>query len=151
MDARETQLLLNDINEIFSNYPDARQFVLLWTDYVHYIDDLVDGDIKVNSETLIAMAAKASVLHSNNFWRTHGHLLNLVELLINNSYADSVVWEKSEEEWKKQASDVIRHEGLNMFFTVVLIIGGRDKLRHISSRMREYTHFKHLSDILDYG
>lgn len=151
MDTREQQLLTNDIREIFNSHPAATQFVLMWTDYVHYIDDLVDGDVELNPENIIGLAAKAITIHSTEFFRQYAHILSVVELLINSAYADSVVWEKSTEEWKKIASDTIRHEGLNMFFTVVMIIAGRDKMRSISARMREYTHFKHINDILDYG
>ena len=151
MDPRETQLLFNEISEIFSNFPDARDYVIKHNNYVHFIDDIIDGDVTNNPDNILKLMHMACDLHSMPFHRQYGHVLFMLDTVINNSYADSVKWEKSEEDWKKKASDVIRHEALNTFFAVVFIIAGYDKMRKISSRMREFTHFRHLNDILNYG
>jgi hypothetical protein len=140
MDTIEQQLLLNKLNEIFAPYPD----------YVHYVDDLCDKDIEFSSETLLELTMKAATLYSNNFYRQNASLLYPIIMTVNNSYADSNNWETSKEDWKKRQADVIRHEALNVFFMVVYILVGYKKLREISPAMREYTHFKHLKDLVNW-
>ena len=137
--------LQEELKAIFKPFPWASKFVLDYTCYVHLIDDIID-EPKDSERTLQAFAL-ANIIYSNPFYQQNCVALSVVEALINNDYADSVAWEKSEVDWQKKHADVLRHSGYHMFFAVVLLLAGRDKLREISARFRAYSHEVHLYDI----
>ena len=141
--------LFNEINVILDKDPSAKSFVLEYTQYVHMIDDLIDEGIK-SHENLISVFYKASQVFSNDFYRRYCHMLFTVNALITNTYSDIVRWEKSEVNWKVSYADSARHCALDMFYAVILILGGMETLRNISIRFREHCIVNHLSDLIDW-
>jgi hypothetical protein len=144
MDSNDKQLLA-DVNEILSIEPGACEFVLQYQDYVHMIDDIIDDKI-TDPDTILLAFGKSRALFSNVFYQKYIQQLSLLELLINNEYADVVEWEQSSEEWKRRHADALRHCGYNMLFACIAICGGPEVLRKVSGRFRENAHQIHLKD-----
>jgi hypothetical protein len=149
MTTQEEQEIKDKLREILSRHPNVAQFLIDYNDYVHLIDDLIDGDATTNAENILTLAHKASKLFNNDFYRQFGQYLYLVEVVNNNTYADSVIWEKIDG-WKKQHADVMRHAALDMFMACIFILSDYQTLRSISPKMREYCYTKHLNDFLCY-
>lgn len=130
-----------EIDKLLEGHPDARNFVLLYTKWCHMIDDLIDDNSTNNNpEYILALCAHAGELYSCNFYRTYHALLYPVDFLINNTYADSVKWERSNEAYKQIASDTLRHTAVDMILLVITILYGREKLRELSPKFREFAH-----------
>jgi len=124
---------------------EAETFLALWGAYVHAIDDIVDGDT-TSKESIIRAFAQAAVLYSSPFYRQHCDRLQLIVLLVTSTYADSVHWEGSKEEWKRQYSDVMRHAGAEMLRATLLICGGYDHLRQFSAELHAANYYQHHDD-----
>lgn len=129
-----TQLMTELLSEL-NPFQDAVEFVILYRNYVHAIDDLVD--VPHGSEEILRVSALANQVFNSDFWRQYGPQLQVLEYMINNTYADSVKWENSEKPEFRVAADTLRHAALDMFYAVLLIKLGRDKLREFSLRFRE--------------
>lgn len=140
MDKRINQELLQILHELFKDFPEALEFVLAYKEYIHFIDDMVDVKDFQTVENQLKLQSKAAVLYSLPFWRRHVDNLLVLSLIMNNTYLDSVIWEKSEVEWQRRDSFCLRHVGIDMFYAVILITFGRDKLREISLKFREQCH-----------
>lgn len=114
---------------------EAMEWLLLWRDYVHNIDDLVDGDLR-GPEGLLATFAMAPVLYSHPFYIKNLAALRQVVLNCTNAYADSVMWEKSQVAWQRDFADHYRHYGAEMVLAVAQICGGYAHMRSISPELR---------------
>ncbi len=133
--------LIEEISAALSNHPDAKEFILLYSAYVHRIDDIIDEPEKRSDpEFMLQTFQLAADVFSCDFYHKHRNVLRPTEFLINNTYADSVQWERSSEIWKRQEADVLRHTAIDMFLLVTAICLGRDATRKISLRFREYAH-----------
>lgn len=149
MNEYEEAKLKQEIDDVLSGYPEAKDLVLTYSSYVHDIDDLVDGDTEFTPETLLTLTNKASLLFSNRFYRENAQYLHPVETMVNVAYSISVSWEK-EEGWKKAHADVLRHAGLYFFITVIYLIAGYEVVSKIAPKIFEYAHTKHLNDLISY-
>lgn len=148
MNTQEHGELLKEINETLLQYDegkDAVQYIKDYNKYCHLIDDIIDSD--ENREQVLTAQALHLHMQANPFYQRYSVALRAVEIMVNNTYADSVKWEKSEEQWKRTHADVLRHRGYDMFFIVFYIVCGYEALRSVSSRFREFSHWKHLGDI----
>lgn len=130
------------LDEILGDNLDAKNFLIAYHTYTHRIDDIVDEKI-TDSEFLLKTFELASSIFSSNFWRQYGANLFLVEKLINNDYADSVLYENSTDPWKRHQADVLRHAGNKMVFAVIYLVKGYDALREVSSLIRENSYLHH--------
>lgn len=140
----EDKALLIEITELFSEKPEACQFIKLYGEYIELIDDLVD---EIVSPMMVEKQTRLGALISSHpYWDKNKAILYLVERLIHNAYFDSVKWEDAQEEWKRRDSKCLSHSGYNMLFAVILIEFGEDKLTELSLRFREHAHKKHLKD-----
>ena len=138
--------LIEKIYLMLQPYPEAAAFVIAYRDYIHDIDDIIDEGAKRSSENILRVFARASALFTMPFWQMYGRQLLLVEQTINNTFTDSVEWEKSDVPWKINDSNVLRHCGIDMFYAVILLILGRDALRTISSDFRRQAHLLHTNE-----
>jgi len=118
----------------------ARQWIAAWHFYCHAIDDLVDGDAVLNTESMLDLLIQANSLYSMPFYIENWFRLQPVIAQITSTYADSVAWEKADEEWKRQTSDVLRLCGNDMILQVAWIIGGYKHMRAISLKLREFAY-----------
>lgn len=138
--------LLKEVDEILTPFPEAYEFAKRYKDYVHSIDDLIDGPNRPTFEEILKNDALASELFTMPFWRQFGPSLIVLEQVINNCYADSVEWENDALEFKRRDAMVLRHAGIEMFFAVILLTAGRESLRKISSRFRAQCHSLHMNE-----
>lgn len=114
---------------------EAIGFLWLWRQYVHAIDDIVDGDAP-GAEFLLRTFALAATLYSHPFYLKNLPALRQVVYNCTNAYADSVDWEKSPIDWQRTWSDHYRHFGAEMVLAVAQICGGYEHMRSISPELR---------------
>ena len=105
--------------------PDALLWVMMYTLYVHAIDDIIDGD-KTDSEHILKTFEYAAVLFSNEFYLRNIALLYPIVKIVTNSYADSVQMERSNVPWRRQAADVLRQTGNDMILMCIEICSDID-------------------------
>lgn len=118
---------------------DARDFVFMYCDYVHAVDDCIDEE--KSTEQVAKTIKLAALVFNSAYWNKWKHALFILERVIYCNYFDSVIWEqKDQEEWKKRDAKVLNQSGYLMIFAVILIELGEDKLKEVSLRMREYMH-----------
>lgn len=124
--------------------PDAEAMDFLgqhWGPYVHAVDDIVDEE--VSAEKKIEAFARAAYLFSHPFYLRHIGALRQVVLLVTNTYADSVAWERSKIAWQRQWADHARHAGMEMVIAVAMIVGGYEHARAISLEQRTICYHEH--------
>lgn len=138
---------VNDLERVKSiclGDEEAMHFLLTWAEYCHALDDIVDGD-RTDPEHIIRTAGMLPVvLFTHSFFLRSVQIasaLRQVALLVANTYADSVAWERSASEWKRRHADVMRHAGNEMVFAVAQIVGGYDHARKLSAAQREVCYF----------
>jgi hypothetical protein len=112
----------------------AAQFLCLWAQYCHGVDDIVDGDTK-DAEGVIHAFALAPIVYGHPFFLEHISALRVVALLVSNMYADSEKM-KTGVGWMKSFADVYRHAGNEMVLAVALICGGYEHMRAVSFEQR---------------
>jgi len=113
----------------------AMEFLGVWREYVHQIDDLIDGDSK-GPEAVLNAFMLAAFVYTQPFFVAHMPALRQIAVNCTNAYADSVKWEKAEG-WRGQFSDHYRHFASEMVLAVASICGGYDHMRKISPMLRE--------------
>lgn len=138
------QETLDEAMELLKQYPDAYVFIKLYQSYIHDIDDIIDLPELRTPANILKITSKASMLFSLPFWKVNSDQLLILEQCINNTYADSVIWEKSALNWQRTDANVLRHSGIDMFFAAILICCGYDKMREISTKFRERCHLLHM-------
>lgn len=125
----------------------AESWLLLWQDYVHRIDDLVDEGVdRANPDAgrqVCAAFAAGIEVHTHPFWLAHWPELKAVEHLVNVLYADSAAGERSDTAWKREWADHNRHAAMEMVVTVARLCGGLEHARHISQEQRNVCHAEH--------
>ena len=141
--------LEQEILKLIGHDQDAINFLLVYNECVHRTDDIIDEKI-TDAEFILKTQSLWNNLWNSNLARRFPSLW-LVDQLVNNIYADSILWEKEEEPWKRVAADVWRHQGQEVVFAVILLVAGRDALREISIHLREKAHKEHLNDNIDYS
>lgn len=131
------QRLFDRLNQILTRDSEAVRFIVAFNEYCHAVDDIIDGDAKVDKEFIIKTFIQATALYSSNFYHKYAVQLYPIVLNLTNSYADSVKWEGAEEKWKRDISDVLRMSANDMITIVVGLVGGYDAMREVSCLMRE--------------
>ena len=114
----------------------AASFLRLWRAYVHGIDDIIDGEIKDN-EGIIAVFMQAAFVYSHPFYLENLPALRQIVINCTNAYADSVMWERSDVEWKRNFADHYRHFAAEMVLAIANICGGYKHMREASRHLRE--------------
>ncbi len=121
--------------------PEAMDFNDIWYNYCHGIDDLIDtmedGRPTMNGEQIMAVFGQAALLYNHPFYRKWSHFLFPVILLVTNSYADSVAWEKSPLNRRRIMADVLRTCGDEMYYIIAMIKDGWGHMRTVSPVIRE--------------
>lgn len=125
----------HDFKRICLGQPEAMDFVVRWTAYVHAIDDIEDEE--TTPEFRLAAFIMALELYTSPFFVRHAAALKQVALNCTSLYADSVAWEKSEDQFKKDFANFARHGGTEMVLAVASIVGGYAHMRRVSLEIRE--------------
>jgi hypothetical protein len=122
--------------------PDALAWICAYGIYCHAIDDIIDGD-KTDSEHVLKTFELAAVIYMNDFCRQYAHILYPLVIMASNTYRDSVILEKAEEEWKRKVADALRQTGNEVVLAVIEIAGGVEARREASLELREISWFTH--------
>lgn len=130
-------------DEVTLGNSDALRFLFHWNLFCHAIDDLIDGPDRAEPEDVVSAFAEANVLYTLPFYQANCIKLQTTVMLITNSYADSIGWEKSEKDGHRKMADVLRFAGNEMVFAVALICGGYQHMRRVSAGIRERSWMDH--------
>ncbi len=139
-----TKKLDEDICKLFENKQEAKEFLLLYSEMGGLIDDIVDE--QKNTNTIRRGTLLLSKCYNCNYWLKWHNSLLVTDRLIHNQYFDSVEWESSYEQWKREHAKVYSHAGIQMTLAVILIEFGDIELEKWSLRFREYAYNRHKED-----
>jgi len=140
----QTKEIYKEIYQLIGHDEDACKFVLMYGNYVEMIDDIIDESH--DGELVLKAFSHAMLMFTTPFWLKWHEQLLLVDALNNNQYADSLIWEKSEDSWKREDARCLSHCGYNILYAVIYLVAGRDALRKVSERFRQWSHMKHRLD-----
>lgn len=102
---------------------EAYQFLCLWHEWCHQIDDLVDG----MPGCVIDVCADAAVLFTNPFFVEQASRLLPVVAVVAEKYRTSLL--------DAPELDFLRFAGNDMVLSVAAICGGRALVRQVSDRL----------------
>lgn len=139
------QFFTNFVEKYLKDKPAVVNWLLDFTDLAHRVDDLVDKDSR-DSEFIISTMSLSRKVFTSPVYLNFRSELDVVDEVINGIYFVSTKWEKSDDQWKRQQADVLRHCGYSMFFAVVYIYCGRQAMMEIIEDFIEHTHTKHKKD-----
>ena len=128
--------------QIANGTPDAEDFLWLWGCYLRAVDDVID-DEKWDSESVLSVLVLACSFYSHPFYVRHASTLQMVVMLATNSWADSVKWERANEQWKREWADVLRHAGNEVIMATAMICGNWQAMRDISSPLMAMCYVYH--------
>lgn len=130
---------------------EAMEWINLGRIYVHLIDDIIDEDIPAanrvsGAERVCAMGAIAIKLYTHPFFLKNKDALAQAMMTCTNTFADSVAWENSDEEWKRGFSEWGSHSWIEVILVVANICGGLrgyEHMRAISAELRVVSYVDH--------
>lgn len=125
---------------------DALLWALGYAVYVHAIDDIIDQDIpsdQTRQMFILRTFEYAEAIYSNHWYITHIAQLRPLVKMASNTYMDSVLWEKSPEEYKRKIADQLRCAGNELMLAIVEIVSGIDARREASLELRELSYKTH--------
>lgn len=107
----------------------AADFVIQAHAWFHAIDDIVDGELPQATDTgrrqaVVKAFAAGIVVLSHDFYLRNLPALRMSLLQVSQTYALSVEFETSAEEWKRRWADTQRHCGMDLLVAVAMICGG---------------------------
>jgi len=127
--------LLEELAELFKGHESAYGFLKILVRFLHAADDTVDEGFKAEKfcETLYL----ASLTFSSQYYREHYIELGSCFHTALNTWATTIEWERSGEEKKRNAANILRHCGFEMILKVVLMEHDWEKQREIDKLLRE--------------
>lgn len=127
-----------ECKEVAKDVPAATQFLLSYLSFVHVLDDVYDKDKPVSDERLVrVMIWWSEELLFNPWVRDNAVALWTTVVLGWNSWLDANQWAKQPNP-KFFASDVIKSNYQETVFLVAYLCGGREHMRAMSQKYREY-------------
>ena len=137
--------LLATLESMLGKHPDgmdAYKFILAYGTFCHAVDDIVDEKI-TEPEVLLKTFTLYSDILTSPFYRKYWGELHPILSMINNNYADSVIFERSSEQWKKDHADSLRTCGNDIAVHIVHMLCGYDDSRRLSLLFREDSYLNH--------
>lgn len=113
---------------------EAQKFLSDFGNYIHWIDDIIDEN--VTPEHVLKTFALGREIYTSPFFLRNMDKLRQIDVNCTNAYADSVQWEKSDVDWKRNWSDHYRHFGTELGLAVAYIVGGYEHMRSVSLELR---------------
>src|SRR5256885_14368054 len=110
MKTHSEQFILFLKKYLFHN-PDALLWVLSYVSYAHAIDSIIDQDedFELNDKLFIVKTFEFSAaIYSNHFYIQNMHMLYPIVKTSANSYMNSLEYEDSPINWKRQLGDALR-------------------------------------------
>ena len=141
---------LDIVEQYIKPDPDAMLWVLGYATYVHAIDDIIDNDVpddQHRQQFILKTFEFAEAIYSNIFYLRHISMLRPLIKSTSQAYMDSVLWEKSPEDWKRKVADAARQQGNDILLAIIEIVGGIEKRHEASLLLREVSYkMHHLKD-----
>ena len=141
-------MMLELVKEHCSDHPDfdaAVDFLAIWNEYCHWVDDVVDGDTKsTRAEVFVLGMMKSSAVYMHPYFRKYQS--DLYPLIVDaaNAYLDSVIFEEERKDnWKNAFGDVLRTAGNNLYIRIVGLLSNWEVSRKISPMIREASYNQH--------
>ena len=136
-------VLQKEIDKHLEKHPGAKEFIVTFADLCHAVDDLIDRDnpeVKDYKLHVLDCFGLASDVYS--CWFYHQNHLWLYPIVKNTHrvYSDSIVWEHSEVQWKREYADKLRCCGNELLLAVLehLCHVPAADIRRISIGIREH-------------
>lgn len=126
--------------------PEALDFLKLHNEMVHAVDDIIDEPGQPPAQKLNVFRILWRYYNHPYYLRHASSGLNLLSLLNQIDYENSVKWEHSNVAWKVEAAKTLRHTSISMLFAVLAIECGAEKASELSEAFRAYTFEKHKDD-----
>ena len=133
------------IEKLLLQHPDGKDafaFLCAYGTFAHAVDDIIDDKITDPEIVLKTFQLYCEVL-SSKFYRQYFDYLYPLICNINNTYADSVAFERSSVQWHREFSDCMRTCGNDLAVMVVKLLCGYDDARRISLLFREDSYRHH--------
>lgn len=122
---------------------EALSFLRHYLDLGHRIDDVIDTPGITKEHILQTFILAITLFSMNSFYLKHRDRLYPLVISSLNSYATSVMWEKSDEAHLKTMADHLRSAGVQVIEFVALICGGIERMRVLSMDLRENSWLTH--------
>lgn len=122
--------------------PDAVSYLKCWGDYLRAVDNIVDDNLW-DAEHLREMFFLGAQCFSHPFYQSNKAHLQMTVVILSSLWVDSCHWERSQELWKRQWADVLRHADGQMVSAVAMICGGWEHLRKISAPFMAACYIEH--------
>jgi hypothetical protein len=136
----------NELAELLKNKPEALSFIKLYVEYANLVDDIVDEKDFQNSAKFLKHSDLAETVHTHPYWIANFGWLRVATLVVHNDYADSVIFEHSDDEGKKQLADSLRIAAIHLVLLVVYNELGYDAMRAISPKFRHALWKRHKNE-----
>lgn len=140
----ELQTRLHSLfTEISNGNAQAYEWLVLWNQHIHRLDDIIDEPGEYNSDQIIEAFAKAQGVVIHPFFVENKATLWPIILLAANAYSDSNNYlndHEAVEIWTKQVGDVLRSYGNEVMIVVAGICAVNDsfqRMRALSHKIRE--------------
>ena len=122
------------------NYPDAVAFMKSYETLCHMVDDLIDRDGGHDFMLLtLDSFSQAMDVYSSRFYQQNWYWLYPLCKNLHRVWQRSVIWEKSDLEWKRQVADALRCSGGEMTVAILEHVCHlpQEELRRMDSLIRE--------------
>lgn len=133
------------LREICCDNEKAMEFLVAAFRWFHWIDDVVDKDVKWEPAEVIRVNLEAAVVFSNNeFFQYNRNLLVPLVLQAARSFADSCQWAKRKSRRDRHAADVLKSFYHEIFWHVAYLTAaqaGKDGWNHMSMVTAKYRKF----------
>lgn len=126
--------------EIAQGNESAYEWICLWQDHCHKVDDILDREIE-HPDEIIKAFLQCEALYSHSFYSEYKHRLYPVIFLAANAYADSIQMKYT----LPEVADIIRSNGNEVLILVAAIctplgVDVWNNTRNISQKIREFSY-----------
>jgi hypothetical protein len=135
-----------ELATLLKDKPVALNFIDLYVTYANLVDDIVDEKDYQNSAKFLKHSELAETVHTHPYWLQNAGWLKVATLVVHNDYADSVIFEHSDDAGKKQLADSLRIAAIHLVLLVVYNELGYDAMRAISPKFRHALWKRHKNE-----
>lgn len=130
------------LKRYLSHNLEAHNWLLAYFVYAHAIDDIVDHD-NDSPEFILKTFRLAIDVFSFPFYVQYSHVLRPLLQSAHDAYRDSVIMEKSPEEWALKVGDIIRSNAVDVVLTTIFITTDIDTRNAAALELRKISYDTH--------
>jgi hypothetical protein len=120
------------LNTVCAGNAEAVDFLTRWGKYLRLVDNVIDENLW-DEEHLVEVFCAGCEFYSLPFYQKNKAALQMPILLATNYFSVSAKWEHSDELWKRQWADVLRHADGYVISAVTMLCGGWDLMASTTS------------------